>query len=337
MKWNVYTVTTTVDAEDYVSAALIGLGYEGVEIIDDVPLSPEDVKAMFIDLVPDHDPNDNTSKVRCYTEIPEGGCADSPEERERRIAEIREEIESYRDIVDLGELKIEASETEDIDWINNWKKYFHAFRIGDDIVIHPSWEAPSETREGDLVVEIDPGTAFGTGSHETTWLCIEALRRCVKPGDAVLDVGCGSGILSIVAKLIGASYCVGIDIDPIAVKVSQENALKNNLTLITPEEPVIEPGTVSYFAYDVISDAEAAAKVRQDRYPVVVANILTDVIIPLMPVVKGFLLPDGVFITSGILATREQEVREAFTRNGYQVVDVRKRNDWLSVTAKLAD
>ncbi|MBR7020836.1 MAG: 50S ribosomal protein L11 methyltransferase [Lachnospiraceae bacterium] len=333
MKWTVFTITTTVDAEDYVCAALAELGYEGVEIIDSVPLTKEEEAAQFIDIPLVTDTTDRTSKIRCYAEIGDGES--SGNDVQSRVSEIRESIEIYSDIVPLGDLTIETTETEDLDWINNWKQFFHSFRIGDDILIKPTWEENTEVQEGDLVIEIDPGTAFGTGSHETTWLCIEALRAHVKEGDVVLDIGCGSGILAIIAKKLGAGCCIGVDIDPIAVDVAKENAVQNKLTIIEPAGPQITEGTVSFFAGDVITDRAFAKSCVLQKYPIVVANILADVIKPMMPVVKDFIAEGGCFITSGILREREEEMVGEFERNGYRVTERRYKNDWVSLTAEL--
>ncbi|MBR5712475.1 MAG: 50S ribosomal protein L11 methyltransferase [Lachnospiraceae bacterium] len=329
MKWNVFTVSCSVDAEDYVCAALSELGFDSLEIMDSVPLTKEEEAAQFIDIPPELDETDRTARICCYTGEDD---AKTPEEWEEEIlAAVRE----YEDIVDLGDLSVAYSVTEDVDWINNWKQYFHAFRIGEDILIRPSWEKADE-KPGDTVIEIDPGTAFGTGSHETTWLCIEALRGLVKPGMNVLDVGCGSGILSIAAKKFGASCCIGIDIDPIAVDVSKENAENNGLTLHNSVVPEICDGTVSFYAGDVISDEAAADSVRKDGYEVVVANILADIIIPLAPVAKTFLRDEtSTFVCSGILKSREADVRKALTECGLTVTAVHYRNDWTCLEARL--
>ena len=337
MKWTVFTITTTVEAEDYVCAALAELGYDGVEIIDNVPLTKEEEAAQFIDIPLVTDETDRTSKIRCYAELdPSDNDCNSNDDSDNRVEEILAAIRVYSDIVPLGDLKVETTETEDLDWINNWKQYFHSFRIGEDILIKPTWETDTEVHEGDLVIEIDPGTAFGTGSHETTWLCIEALREHVKPGDTVLDIGCGSGILAIIAKKLGAGCCIGVDIDPIAVDVAKENAAQNMLTVAEPKKPEIIDGTVSFFAGDVISDKAFAKDCVLEKYPIVVANILADVIKPLMPVVKEYLAPGACFITSGILKERETEMVAEFERCGYRVTERRYRNDWVSLTAVLA-
>lgn len=336
MKWTVFTIKTTVDAEDYVCAALAELGYDGVEIIDNVPLTEAEARAQFIDIPLETDAADKTSTIRCYTEQDESSSENDEAAIRERIDAIRSAIAEYDGLADFGELAIETSVTEDLDWINNWKQYFHSFRIGGDILIKPTWEENSEVRDGDIVIEIDPGTAFGTGSHETTWLCIESLRDHVGPGDHVLDIGCGSGILSILSMKIGCGCCIGVDIDPIAVAVSEENAVQNGIVLAKRPKPELVPGTVSFFAGDVISDSVFAEECVCGRYPVVVANILADVIKPLMPVVRNFLADDGCFITSGILASREEEMAAEFERCGYRVTERRHRNDWVSLTAVLA-
>ncbi len=332
MKWTVYTVTTSVEAEDYVCAALLELGFEGVEIVDNVPLTEAEAKAQFIDIPLVCDESDTTSQIRCYEELT-GDSADESD-IEKSVASIREAVSEYADIVDLGDFRVDVSVTEDLDWINNWKQYFHSFRIGEDILVKPTWETDAEIRDGDMVIEIDPGTAFGTGSHETTWLCIEGLRDVVTKDTAVLDIGCGSGILSIVAMKLGAAYAVGVDIDPIAVDVSKENATQNGLSLFEAEVPEIKPGTVSFFAGDVLSDEAFCEALTLEKYPVVVANILADVIMPLAPVVKRFLTKDGVFLCSGILNTREEEVRASLAKDGYEVIGVRRKNDWVSLLAR---
>ncbi len=328
MKWKAIQIKTTVEAEDYVSAVLCELGFEGIEIQDSVQLSEADRRKMFIDIPPELDETDTVAYVTCYM--------NEDADVEASVAQIREELADYGDLINFGDLQIEISETEDKDWINNWKKYFKPFRIGEHIVIKPTWETLDEVLEGDMIVEIDPGTAFGTGSHETTWLCIENLQQFLKPGDALLDVGCGSGILSIIGKMLGAEYCIGTDIDEVAVRVSRENAQGNGLNLVTPEAPMIIPGTVSYFEGNIIGDDEFLNKISLDKYHLVVANILADVIIPLAPIVRNVLRPGGIFISSGIINTKEEEVRQALLDAGYEILEVDHRKDWVSFVATIA-
>ncbi len=326
MKWKVIRITTTVEAEDYMSSILYDLGFDGIEIQDSMQLSEVDRRKMFIDIPPELDENDLSAVITCYL--------DEGDDVSAKVSEIEAAVEDYSSFVDFGAMTIELAETEDKDWINNWKKFFKPFRIGESIVIKPTWETLSDSREGDMVIEIDPGTAFGTGSHETTWLCIENLQKYLKEGNSLLDVGCGSGILSIIGKKLGADYCIGTDIDEIAVQVSKENAEINGLQLIAPDEPEIVPDTVSYFAGNVIGDDAFLDKITLNQYDVVVANILADVIIPLAPVVRKVLKSGGIFISSGIINTKEEEVREAILKAGYEIIEVCHRKDWVSFVAK---
>ena len=199
MKWNKFTIKTTTEAEDYLSAMLDEIGVEGIEIEDNVPLSKEDQSAMFIDFLPELPQDDGTSKVSFYI--------DAEKDYEEILEQVKAGIEEWRQFVDIGEGSIVQSETEDIDWQNNWKEFFKAFTI-DDILIKPTWEELKEEDKGRILIEIDPGVSFGTGKHETTQLCIRQLRKYMKDSAKVLDVGCGSGILSIVALKLGAGEVV---------------------------------------------------------------------------------------------------------------------------------
>lgn len=326
MKWSVIRITTTVEAEDYMSSILYDLGFDGIEIQDSVQLSEEDRRKMFIDIPPELDEEDHTAIITCYLE--------DGEDVSSRVDEIRNMMEEYSDFVSFGDVSIEVATTEDKDWINNWKKFFKPFRIGESIVIKPTWEVITDAKEDDLVIEIDPGTAFGTGSHETTWLCIENLQKYLKSGDTLLDVGCGSGILSIIGKKLGATYCIGTDIDEVAVAVSKENAIVNQLKLSDLPEPSVVEDTVSYYTGDVISDHDFLDKVTLEKYDVVVANILADIIIPLAPVVRKVMKPGAVFISSGIINTKEDSVREALLQAGYEIIEVCHRKDWVSFVAR---
>ena len=189
MKWDKYTIETTTEAEDYISSTLADLGIEGIEIEDNVPLSESDTSKMFIDILPELPPDQGIGYVSFYLE--------SGEDHSEKLKEAAEALEEMRSYVNIGSGKITSSETEDIDWMNNWKEFFHSFTI-DDILIKPTWEELDQADQDKILIEIDPGISFGTGKHETTQLCIHQLRKYMKAGDEVLDVGCGSGILSIV-------------------------------------------------------------------------------------------------------------------------------------------
>ncbi len=323
MKWTRFTINTTTAAVDLVVDMLADLGIEGAEILDKVPLSESDKKKMFVDILPELEPDDGKATVNFYIDPDDRKGLPSDEEVIRQVLDGLDELETF---VPVGDKKILLSETEDKDWINNWKEFFHAFRIGEDIVIKPTWQSEEEigVKEGDLVLEIDPGISFGTGAHETTRLCIEALRKFVRKDDLIFDVGCGSGILSIAAVKMGAKCAYAVDIDPIAVDATYENMETNHVgkELITCE------------AGNIIEDKALQEKAGVEKYDIVVANILADVLVPLTPVVKPCMKKGGLYITSGIIDMKENEVREAIEKAGLEVVEINHLKDWVCIVAK---
>ena len=316
MKWIRFTLDTHTDAVDMLSYMLDEIGVEGIEIEDHVPLSEEDKKKMFVDILPDPEDNDGTAKVHFYME-PEN-C--NPEKIMMQVQDIFQEVKQF---CNIGKGTISLSETEDKDWINNWKTFFKPFRAADNIVIKPTWETYEKENEDDILIEIDPGIAFGTGSHETTKLCIQALDKYVKKGDSVLDVGCGSGILSIAALKLGAAHATAIDIDEVAVKVAAENMEVNH----------IPASQYTLFDGDLITNSFLKAKAGTG-HDIVVANILADVIIPLTGVIRPHLKKGGLYITSGIINTKEEEVREALIANGFEILGVEYMKEWCCFIAK---
>ena len=306
MKWNKYTIETTTAAEDYMSAMLADLGIEGVEIEDNIPLSKEDQADMFIDFLPELPPDDGVSHVSFYLE-------DNGEDYTELLKQVKIALEDLRKIVDVGSGVITSDQTEDLDWINNWKKFFNSFYI-EDILIKPTWEELKEEDKDKFLIEIDPGVSFGTGKHETTQLCIRQLLKYIR-GNAeytpenktpkVLDVGCGSGILSIVALKLGASEVVGTDLDPDCMTSTHENFEVNHL----------DSRLGTFYVGNLIDDVELQEKVGTEEYDIVVANILADVIIPIAGIVDRFLKPGGVFISSGIIYMKEEEVKDAINNN----------------------
>ncbi len=316
MKWIRFTLDTHTDAVDMLSYMLDEIGVEGIEIEDHVPLSEEDKKKMFVDILPDPEDNDGTAKVHFYME-PEN-C--NPEKIMMQVQDIFQEVKQF---CNIGKGTISLSETEDKDWINNWKTFFKPFRAADNIVIKPTWETYEKENEDDILIEIDPGIAFGTGSHETTKLCIQALDKYVKKGDSVLDVGCGSGILSIAALKLGAAHATAIDIDEVAVKVAAENMEVNH----------IPASQYTLFDGDLITNSFLKVKAGTG-HDIVVANILADVIIPLTGVIRPHLKKGGLYITSGIINTKEEEVREALTANGFEILGVEYMKEWCCFIAK---
>ncbi len=333
MKWIKMELKTTTEAVDLVSSMLADLGVEGIEISDFVPLSEEDKRKMFIDILPELPEDDGSAVVSFYV--------DTDTNIEELKANIATELSELRDFVDVGSGELSVSETEDKDWINNWKEFFKPFRVDDSIVIKPTWETLTEKKDDDLVVEIDPGTAFGTGAHETTKLCIGNLKKYLKDGDLVFDVGCGSGILSIISILLGAGYAAAVDIDPVAVDVTVENAEVNHLkaTLCEKDEkglPVFcgTAGVIEVTDGNVIGDEALRAAVGLAKFDIVVANILADVIIPLSGVVREFMKPGALFISSGIINMKQAAVEKALKENGFEIVEVVTLGDWVSIVAK---
>lgn len=316
MKWNKYTLKTTTKATDLVSSMLMDLGIDGIEIKDNIPLSPEDKKKMFIDFLPELPEDKGEAFLSFYMEESQDEAA--------RLNEIREGLNELRDFTDVGECSIEKEVTEDKDWINNWKQYFKSFMV-DDIVIKPTWEEVKEEYNGKLLIEIDPGIAFGTGMHETTQLCIRQLKKYVSNNTNILDVGCGSGILSIVALKLGAKSAVGIDIDENAIAAAYENLQVNKLST---EKCKVYSG-------NILEDKELRDRTGYECYDIVVANILADVLIPLSDIVPKHLKEGGYFITSGIIDTKEEEVVKVIEANPhFEIVEVTRQNEWSSVTAR---
>lgn len=316
MKWKKYTLTTTTGAVDLVSSLLDEIGIEGVEIEDNVPLTEDETKGMFIDILPELPPDDGVAKVSFYLE-------DASREAET-LGALEKGLDELSMFVDLGARTLVTSETEDKDWINNWKQYFKPFTV-DDILIKPTWENVPEEDRGKLMIQIDPGTAFGTGQHETTQLCIRQLRKYMTAGAKVLDVGTGSGILGITALKLGAGEVWGTDLDENAITAVGENLRANG---ISDERFHVVRG-------NLINDKVIKDWAGYDRYDIVVANILADVIIQLLPVVPPHLKSGGVLIVSGILDTKEEAVRKAMgASEELSLIETARQGEWVSLTAR---
>ncbi len=318
MRWNKYTIETTTAAEDYMSAMLMDLGIMGVEIEDKVPLTREEQADMFIDFLPELPPDDGVSHVSFYLE-------DDGTDKRELLKQVKTALEELRRTVEVGSGMITSSQTEDLDWINNWKKYFRSFYI-EDILIKPTWEEIKPEDTDKFVIEIDPGISFGTGKHETTQLCIRQLLKYMKngaPSQKVLDVGCGSGILSIVALKLGARAVVGTDLDADCLISTRDNMAVNHL----------DERAGTFYIGNLIDDTALQQKVGTG-YDIVVANILADVIIPMAPVIPGCLKEGGYFITSGIIDFKEEEVRAAIEAAGLTVVEINHQGEWVGITAR---
>ena len=349
MKWTKLTIKTLAEAEDIIISTMYDLGLEGAQIEDKVPLTAWEKEQMFVDILPDAPENDGVAYVSFFVEIPEAGEKHPGETTQQvgaglsdgvdnsyfavstgqhvdidaLVEDMKRELEDLRMFMDIGEGTVTISETEDIDWMNNWKQFFHQFYI-DDILVTPSWEEVREEDKDKKVLHIDPGTAFGTGMHETTQLCIRQLRKFITPQTQLLDVGTGSGILAIVSLMYGIASAVGTDLDPCAEPAVAENMEMNG---IAPEKFEMMIG-------NIISDKEIQDRVGYEKYDIVVANILAEVLVPLTPVIVKQLKPGGMYITSGIISGKEGLVQKAATDAGMEIVEVTQQGEWMSVTAR---
>ena len=337
MKWLKYTLETTTEATDLIIDMLGELGIYGVEVIDKVPLTEAEKKQMYVDILPESLPDDGKAELVFY--ISDG----APDEdssafynsgtdienvatfySDELIEKIREGLEEVSNFADIGSGAIYISETDNVDWADKWKDYFHTFKIGENIVITPTWEEPENTLESDIVIKIDPGVAFGTGTHETTRLCVEELQKYVKDGYEILDVGCGSAILTIAALKLGAKYAYAMDIDPVAVKSARENLLIND---ITDDIARLEVG-------NLLEDNALCEELYKKQYDIVVANILAPVLVPLTTVIVPALKKGGYYICSGIVKELADTVIEAITNSGLELVSNTVDGDWVCLVAR---
>lgn len=326
MKWKKFKIKTVTDAEDIIISTLYDIGLEGAQIEDKVPLTALEKEQMFVDILPDGPADDGIAYLSFFVEEKEDGSLELNGEpvTEAQICEkVKEELDGLRMFCEIGEGNIAVDETEDIDWINNWKQYFHQFYI-DDLLVIPSWEEVKPEDQGKMILHIDPGTAFGTGMHETTQLCIRQLKKFITPETELLDVGTGSGILAILSLMYGAKHAVGTDLDPCAVDAVADNMANNG---IAPEQFEMMIG-------NIINDKAVQDQVGYEKYDIVVANILADVLVPLTPVIVNQLKEGGIYITSGIIDDKETVVTEAVKAAGLELLEVTYQGEWVSVTAR---
>lgn len=370
MKWKKLTIKTITSAEDIIISTLYDIGLEGAQIEDNVPLTAWEKEQMFVDIPPMEKEDDGIAYLNFFVEVPteqealeenkqseamkketsetagtgaegSGVAAMQPGlsegvdnsympvssgksvDMEQLIKQVEEELNDLRSFMDIGEGTITVSETEDKDWINNWKEYFHQFAI-DDLLVIPSWEEVKEEYKGKKLLHIDPGTAFGTGMHETTQLCIKQIKKFVTKDTRLLDVGTGSGILGIVSLLYGGKSVVGTDLDPCAVEAVAENLEANR----------ISKEAFTMMIGNIITEKEIQDQVGYGDYDIAVANILAEVLVPLTPVIVNHLKQGGIYITSGIIAEKEQLVVETVKQAGLTLVEVTRQGEWVSVTAR---
>lgn len=326
MKWKKFKIKTITEAEDIIISTMYDIGLEGAQIEDNVPLTALEKEQMFVDILPEGPKDDGIAYLSFFVEEQEDGrilVQNQIKETEALVQEMRVELEELRKFMEIGEGTVTVDETEDIDWINNWKEFFHQFSI-DDLLVIPSWEEVQPEDKNKKILHIDPGTAFGTGMHETTQLCIRQIKKYLTSETEMLDVGTGSGILGIVALMYGAKHVIGTDLDPCALPAVEENLKTNN---IAPEKFEMILG-------NIITDKKVQEKAGHECYDIVVANILADVLVPLTPVIWNQLKKGGIYITSGIITEKEQVVREAVEKAGLDILEVTYQGEWVSITAK---
>ena len=326
MKWKKFRIKTVTDAEDIVISTLYDIGLEGAQIEDKVPLTAAEKEQMFVDILPEGPEDDGIAYLSFFVEENEDGklVVNGEETTQEAVLEsVEKELDGLRAFCDIGEGSISVDETEDVDWINNWKQYFHQFYI-DDLLVIPSWEEVEEKDRDKMILHIDPGIAFGTGMHETTQLCIRQLKKYVTPETVMLDVGTGSGILGILALMFGAKKVVGTDLDPCAVDAVQDNLQANG----------IDPEKFTLLIGNLITEKEVQDQVGYGCYDIVAANILADVLVALTPVVIAQMKPGAIYILSGIIDDKESVVREAVQAAGLELLDVNYQGEWVGITAR---
>lgn len=328
MKWTKFRIKTITEAEDIIISTLYDIGLEGAQIEDKVPLTALEKEQMFVDILPEGPEDDGIAYLSFFVEEKEDGSLEvngMPADRDTIVKQIKEELDGLRLFMEIGEGSVTVSKTEDIDWINNWKQYFHQFYI-DDLLVIPSWETVMPEDADKKILHIDPGTAFGTGMHETTQLCIRQIRKYLTSETEILDVGTGSGILAILALMYGAKHAVGTDLDPCAVEAVAQNMESNG----------IAKDSFRMMIGNIITDKDVQDQVGYECYDIVVANILADVLVPLTPVIVRQMKKGGIYITSGIIDDKEQTVRDAVEAAGLEIVEVTYQGEWVSVTARKA-
>lgn len=319
MNWIMAAIETTTEGIEPVCGRLYTLGITGTEIEDSADFNDFlENGTKYWDYIDESLMYKKTAPtlVKVYLTDDEHGRA--------QLSAIRQNMEQLGALggAAFGTLSVSLTNMKEQDWAENWKKYYKPLKVGSKILIKPEWE-PLGDDEGRTVFHINPGMSFGTGTHESTQLCIESLEKRVKRGDSVLDLGCGSGILSIIALLLGADSAFAVDIDPGAVKIAKENAEKNNI----PEN------AYTALAADILTDDAAKKTIAEKKYDIVTANIVADVIIALAPFAKSVTKPGGTFITSGIILERKEDVCTALERAGFSVAEICDKREWCSVSA----
>ncbi len=314
MNWTEVKIYTTTAGIDPLTGSMLDLGLQGFMIED-----AQDFDEFLHDTTPHWDYVDQAvmEKMKDCETCVTIYVADNPQGMEElmQVRQILARLKAQDPDGKYGRLELEMKDVDEEDWSNAWKKYYHPVQVGEHLVVCPSWEA-YDRQPDDVVLTLNPGMAFGTGTHDTTRLCMELLEKYITPQDTVLDVGCGSGILAITAALLGANKIIGCDIDEVAVKVAGENAALNGVQ-----------DRISFHQGDLTSQVEGS-------FQIICANIVADVIIRLSEDAGSYLAKDGIFITSGIIDTREQDVLNALEQNGFQVIERRTSGGWVALACK---
>ena len=314
MNWTEVKIYTTTAGIDPLTGSMLDLGLQGFMIED-----AQDFDEFLHDTTPHWDYVDQAvmEKMKDCETCVTIYVADNPQGMEElmQVRQILARLKVQDPDGKYGRLELEMKDVDEEDWSNAWKKYYHPVQVGEHLVVCPSWEA-YDRKPDEVVLTLNPGMAFGTGTHDTTRLCMELLEKYITPQDTVLDVGCGSGILAITAALLGANKIIGCDIDEVAVKVAGENAALNGVQ-----------DRIAFHQGDLTSQVEGS-------FQIICANIVADVIIRLSEDAGRYLAKDGIFITSGIIDTREQDVLNALEQNGFQVIERRTSGGWVALACK---
>jgi ribosomal protein L11 methyltransferase len=343
MKWIQYKMHTTTDAVELLGEILCELGIQGFEISDHVPLTPEEEQKMFTDIPAAPEEDDGKAVITFYTEgdndaserdfystgsslrdeqLPSSFSGTNPEEF---IAALRNRIDEMSIYTPLTQPEICYSVQDDVQWKEKWKENFQAFRVAKHLIVKPVWQdIPNFATEQDILIQIDPGSAFGTGTHETTKLCMTSLTRYIRSDTTILDAGCGSGILAISALLSGAKSAFCLDIDPSAVSATKANASLNH----------IAEKRFQAIQGNILEDADKIHDQIPYVFDVAVANILADVIIPLAEVIRPFIKDNGIFISSGILTEKADDVKKALQKNHFTILEENTLGEWVSFVAQ---
>lgn len=321
MDWIKVSIYTTSEGIEPLSGRLYQLGITGLEIEDEKDFKDflENNK-QYWDYVDDDLIKEKEGETEVISYVSDNAAG---HEMLMAIRNTVAELKQLDEDGEFGRLEIEIDNMCEEDWANNWKKYFHPLNVGEKILIKPEWEE-TDNPEGRVVFSVNPGMSFGTGSHYTTQLCIENLEGFINSDTKVLDLGCGSGILSIISLLLGAKSAFAVDIDPNAVDIAYQNAERNN----------IDKSKYTVKAGDIITNTALQEEIAKDKYDVVVANIVADVIIALAPKAKEYMKDGGVFITSGIIEDRIDDVKEALEKCGFKIESIKQRKDWASIVCR---